>query len=151
MRDIYVKILESFEMNRFSVLVTIIGQSGSSPRGIGTKLLVLEDGSFVGSIGGGILEMVVLERAKKVFAYGLPICFSYSLHGTDIANTDMLCGGEVELFMEPVSPHNVNHLHIFKEIIDIIRRDFSSFHPAFAGIPQRIISFVSSSYIPYGT
>jgi hypothetical protein len=37
------------------------------------------------------------------------------------------------------------------KIIDIIRRDFSSFHPASAGIPQRIISFVSSSYIPYGT
>lgn len=37
------------------------------------------------------------------------------------------------------------------KIIDIIRRDFSSFHPASAGIPQRIISFVSSSYIPYGS
>lgn len=37
------------------------------------------------------------------------------------------------------------------KIIDMIRRDFSSFHPASAGIPQRIISFVSSSYIPYGS
>jgi len=122
MRDIYVKILESFEMNRFSVLVTLIGQSGSAPRSVGTKLLVLEDGSFVGTIGGGLLEMAVLERSKKVFAYGLPLRFNYSLHGTDIADTDMLCGGEVELFLEPVSPDNVNYLHIFKDIIDIIRR-----------------------------
>ncbi|MBN2444723.1 MAG: DUF4912 domain-containing protein [Spirochaetales bacterium] len=37
------------------------------------------------------------------------------------------------------------------KIIDIIRKDFSNFHPASAGIPQRIISFVSSSYIPYGS
>ncbi|MBN1698371.1 MAG: DUF4912 domain-containing protein [Spirochaetales bacterium] len=36
------------------------------------------------------------------------------------------------------------------KIIDLIRKDFASFHPASAGIPQRIISFVSSSYIPYG-
>ena len=37
------------------------------------------------------------------------------------------------------------------KIIDIIRKDFMNFHPASAGIPQRIISFVSSSYIPYGS
>ncbi|MBN2533902.1 MAG: DUF4912 domain-containing protein [Spirochaetales bacterium] len=37
------------------------------------------------------------------------------------------------------------------KIIDMIRKDFSSFHPASAGIPQRIISFISSSYIPYGS
>jgi hypothetical protein len=37
------------------------------------------------------------------------------------------------------------------KITDIIRKDFSNFHPASAGIPQRIISFVSSSYIPYGS
>jgi hypothetical protein len=36
------------------------------------------------------------------------------------------------------------------KIIELIRKDFASFHPASAGIPQRIISFVSSSYIPYG-
>jgi uncharacterized protein len=45
---------------------------------------------------------------------------------------------------EWASPHS-------DKIIDIIRRDFSSFHSASAGIPQRIISFVSSSYIPYGS
>ncbi|MFC1820893.1 XdhC family protein, partial [Thermodesulfobacteriota bacterium] len=46
-------------MNRFSVLATLISRSGSAPRSAGTKFLVLEDGSSVGTIGGGVLEMSV--------------------------------------------------------------------------------------------
>jgi xanthine dehydrogenase accessory factor len=122
MKEIYPKIIELFEMNRFSVLATIISRSGSAPRDVGTKFLILEDGSFVGTIGGGILENAVLEESKKVFASRLPECFSYSLEGTDISGPEMLCGSDMELFLEPLSPDNLNHLHIFKEIMDIIRR-----------------------------
>jgi xanthine dehydrogenase accessory factor len=122
MKEIYPKIVELFEMNRFSVLATIISLSGSAPRGVGTKFLILEDGSFVGTIGGGLLENAVIEESKKVFASRLPEFFSYSLKGTDISDSEMLCGSDMELFLEPVSPDNLNHLHIFKEITDIIRR-----------------------------
>ena len=68
MKDIYSKIVELFKRDDFSVLATIIKQSGSTPRGIGTKFLVMEDGSFVGTIGGGLLEHQVLEEAKNVLA-----------------------------------------------------------------------------------
>jgi len=122
MKDIYPKIVEMFEANRFSVLATIISQSGSAPRGIGTRLLILEDGSSVGTIGGGLLEKTVLEESKKVFASRLPMRFSYFSEETDESDPDMRCGSDMELFLEPVSPENLNHLYIFKEIIDIIRR-----------------------------
>ena len=122
MEEIYPKIVESFEMNRFSVLATLINHSESSPRAIGTKFLILEDGSSVGSIGGGLLEKLVREEADKVFASRLPIRFSHALKETDVTDGDMLCGGDVEIFLEPVSPDNLNHLHIFKNIIDVIRR-----------------------------
>lgn len=122
MKDIYPKVVELFEKNRFSVLVTVIGQSGTTPRGVGSKLLVPEEGSCVGSIGGGLLEKSVLEEAEKVFASRLPVCFSYRSEEDDVGEPDMQCGGNVDLFLEPVSPDNLNHLYIFKEIIDIIRR-----------------------------
>jgi xanthine dehydrogenase accessory factor len=122
MRDIYTKIVEMFEANSFSVLVTIIGKSGSTPRGVGTRFLILENGSFVGSIGGGLLEKSILEESEKVFASRLPRRFSYLSEEEDTSDPDMQCGTDTELFLEPVSPDNLNHLYIFKEIMDIIRR-----------------------------
>jgi xanthine dehydrogenase accessory factor len=122
MREIYHKVVEQFEKNRFSVLVTIIGQSGSTPRSAGSKLLIPDDGPCVGTIGGGILEKSVLEEADKVFASRMPSHFIYRSEDNDTSEVDMQCGGEVELFLEPVSPDNLNHLYIFKEIMDIQRR-----------------------------
>ena len=122
MKEIFRKIVELFETNRFSVIATIIGRSGSSPRGVGTKILILEDGSFVGTIGGGLLENAVLEEAKKVFTFGLARRFSYLLEERDTSDPEMVCGSDMELFLEPVSPDNLNNLNIFKEIIDIIRK-----------------------------
>ncbi|MDB9822666.1 XdhC family protein [Deltaproteobacteria bacterium] len=122
MRDIYPKIVEMFEANRFSVLATIINRSGSAPRNIGTRFLILEDGSSVGTIGGGLLEKSTLEEAEKVFAARLPRRFSYLSGEVDTSDPDMQCGTDTELFLEPVSPANLNHLYIFKEIMDIIRR-----------------------------
>ena len=122
MKEIFRKIVELFETNRFSVLATIINRSGSSPRGVGTKILILEDGSFVGTIGGGLLENAVLEEAKKVFTFGLARRFSYLLEERDTSDPEMVCGSDMELFLEPVSPDNLNNLNIFKEIIDIIRK-----------------------------
>jgi xanthine dehydrogenase accessory factor len=122
MKEIFNKIVELFETNRFSVLATIISRSGSSPRGVGTKILILEDGSFVGTIGGGLLENTVLEEARKVFTFGLPRRFSYFLEERDTSDPEMICGSDMELFLEPISPEKLNHLHIFKEITDIIRR-----------------------------
>ena len=122
MREIYPKIVELFEKNHFSVLATIIKQTGSSPRGVGTKFLILEDGSYVGTIGGGLLEAQVLEKAKEVFMTHSPIRLSIFLKGTDVAETDMICGGDVEVFLEPISPDNISHLYIFKRAVEISRR-----------------------------
>ncbi len=65
MKDVYGKAAELLSKNEFSVLATIIRLTGSGPRGAGTKFLILEDGSYVGTIGGGLLEARVLAAAKK--------------------------------------------------------------------------------------
>ena len=118
MKDIYPKVVESFEKNCFSVLATIVKQTGSAPREIGTKFLIMEDGTAVGTIGGGLLEAKVLDEAQKVFAHYSPRLISLSLTGKEAADTYMLCGGDVDVFLEPVSPNNLNHLHLFKKVME---------------------------------
>ncbi|GAH27008.1 unnamed protein product, partial [marine sediment metagenome] len=60
-----------YKNGRLAVLATIIKQAGPTPRGIGTKFLILDDGSFTGTIGGGVLEAQTIQEARKVFETGL--------------------------------------------------------------------------------
>jgi xanthine dehydrogenase accessory factor len=122
MEDIYAKIVELLKKNRFSVLATMIRQTGAAPRHAGTKFLIMEDGSFLGTIGGGLLEAQVLEGAKKVLETHSPLRLNFILKGKDVEKTDMICGGDAEVFLEPVSHENLNQLDIFKKAMDVNRR-----------------------------
>jgi xanthine dehydrogenase accessory factor len=119
MKDIHNELKEMFNQGRFTVLATIIRQGGPTPRGTGTKCLILDDGSLVGTIGGGLLEAQVLEEAAVVFETGLPVRLYYSLKGKDVAETDMLCGGDVEVFLEPVPPESLSHLTVLQEVVRV--------------------------------
>jgi len=102
------------------VLASIIRQVGSSPRTIGTKCIVLEDGSIKGTIGGGLLEHQVIERAKESLKEGKSAIMHFQLTGDEVAKTDMLCGGVVDVYLEPVFPKNTVAGKIFKRISGFI-------------------------------
>ncbi len=122
MKDVYEKAVELMGKSEFSVLATIIRLTGSGPRGAGTKFLILENGSYVGTIGGGLLEARVLAAAKKVFATHAPIRLSLNLMGKDVAETDMICGGDVEIFLEPLSAEDQGQIQGFRKLLDIQKR-----------------------------
>ncbi|MGK5088211.1 xanthine dehydrogenase accessory protein XdhC [Bdellovibrionota bacterium FG-2] len=79
-----------------AVLVTVSQVSGSAPREIGAKMIVLESGKFFGTIGGGRLEELALQDAQKTFQAGKAQSIRYPLG----AKTGQCCGGVVELLME---------------------------------------------------
>lgn len=122
MESIYRDIAENLQKGEFLVLATIIKLTGSGPRGVGTKCLVKVDGSFLGTIGGGVLEATVLKKAENIFKMRLPDRLSFSLKGTDVANTDMLCGGDTEIFLEPLAPEDSGAVAVFKNVSDIQKR-----------------------------
>jgi xanthine dehydrogenase accessory factor len=123
MEDIYPKAVEALEAGRLSVLATIIRLSGSGPRGVGTKFLILEDGSQVGTIGGGLLEAQVIDGSKKVFATRKPSRLGFNLQGIDVAKSDMMiCGGQVEVFLEPLIPAKIDQARLFKRALDVQKR-----------------------------
>ncbi|MBP1739329.1 MAG: xanthine and dehydrogenase maturation factor [Deltaproteobacteria bacterium] len=122
MKDVYTKALELLGKNEFCVLATIIRLTGSGPRGAGTKFLILEDGTYVGTIGGGLLEARVLEAAKKVFTTRSPMSLSLNLMGKDVAETDMICGGDVDIFLEPLHTGAEDQIQAFRKILDIHKR-----------------------------
>jgi xanthine dehydrogenase accessory factor len=85
-----------------SVLVRIIRKLGSAPRAAGSSLLLKADGGFVGSVGGGRLEHDVLRKAREVLESGRPATLHFRLSGQEVAASEMLCGGDVDVLLEPV-------------------------------------------------
>lgn len=100
------QIHELLQKGKKVVLARIIRQQGSTPRDVGTRCLILEDGSLMGTIGGGLLEHQVLERAKALFQTGDSAIVRFDLAGDDAAGTEMLCGGAVDVYLEPLFPEN---------------------------------------------
>jgi xanthine dehydrogenase accessory factor len=119
MEDIYPKALEVLEKGRPSVLATIIRLSGSGPRGVGTKFLIMEDGSYVGTIGGGLLEARVIDGSKEVFATRKPSRLSFNLRGIEVAKSEMICGGQVEVFLEPLVPQEIDQTRMLRKALDV--------------------------------
>ena len=106
--DIYAEIVRLKQKRIPAVVVTIVEAKGSVPRHAGSKMIVLGDGSIIGTIGGAILEKQAIDIALQVLKHGTPQKFRFQLHehetaGPDGIATGMLCGGEVEIFLEPVS------------------------------------------------
>lgn len=115
MKEIFERLDQVFEKGQSAVLATIIRQAGPSPRGTGAKCLIVDDGSFIGTVGGGSLEARTLEKAGEIFDEGLPARLYFSLKGPDVAETEMLCGGQVEVFLEPISALNPVNVAVFRE------------------------------------
>ena len=85
------------------VMATIIKRKGSAPRDVGTKMLILEDGTCVGTIGGGYAEAVIAEEGRKMFREEpQPKVLEVSLHADLAEEEGMICGGELEVFMDPL-------------------------------------------------
>ncbi|MFZ5910979.1 MAG: XdhC family protein [Chloroflexota bacterium] len=103
MKSIYQALAELESNNGSAALCTVVRASGSTPRHSASKMLVYEDGSFIGTVGGGELENRVYAKAMEAMIDGKPRLLEYNM--TDPARGDVgMCGGTVEVFVEPILP-----------------------------------------------
>jgi xanthine dehydrogenase accessory factor len=96
--EIYQAILDVLDASESAAVCTVIHSAGSSPQKMGSKMLVRQDGTIVGTIGGGTIEHAVIAEAAGVRASGRSKLFKAHL-SRDLA---MCCGGRMEIFIEPV-------------------------------------------------
>jgi xanthine dehydrogenase accessory factor len=87
-----------------AVLATVVDVQGASPAKVGAQLVLRSDGVRVGTVGGGNLEAAILADAGVTLRSGLPRLATYSLttEGPDAVNA--LCGGEIQVYMQPYFP-----------------------------------------------
>jgi xanthine dehydrogenase accessory factor len=118
--DIFEEIVRLGRLGQKCALATIVQVRGSIPSFESAKLLVREDGSMVGTIGGGCVEAEVWNAAREVIATEKPKHMHFSL-GQDAAyDNGLICGGQLDVFVEPVVPQPAAYIfgagHISKSL-----------------------------------
>jgi xanthine dehydrogenase accessory factor len=102
--DIYDEVVRLRRLGQKCALATIVQVNGSIPSYESAKLLVREDGSMIGTIGGGCVEAEVWNAAREVMQEERPRQMNFSL-GQDAAyDNGLICGGQLSVFVEPVIP-----------------------------------------------
>jgi xanthine dehydrogenase accessory factor len=104
--QIYEEVLRLKRQGRTSAIATIVECRGSSPQKQGAKMLVRDDGSIMGTLGGGCLEAEVVQASLMAMKDGQPATLPFALTERD---GGLVCGGNVLVYIEPVTlePHLV--------------------------------------------
>ncbi len=107
MLSFYKQIHETEKSEDKAALCIITQTKGSTPRKIGTKMIVFENMKIIGTIGGGVLEVSVIKNAIEVLKTNKAKLYKHELH----KHHKMECGGYVEIYIEPIVKKN--KLYIF--------------------------------------
>jgi xanthine dehydrogenase accessory factor len=102
--DIYEQIVELRRQGRRGAVATIVNVRGSIPSFKTAKMLVRDDGSIVGTIGGGCVEADVWQAAREVMESEKPRTLKFDLNQDPNYDTGLVCGGTLEIFVEPILP-----------------------------------------------
>ena len=98
--DTYNELKEAYNSGKSFVLCTVIDVKGSSPAKTGQKMIVFRDGSFKGTIGGGINEARTISKCMDMFAMGGSMVIDYDLSSSNAEDKEPVCGGEFKVLLE---------------------------------------------------
>lgn len=107
----------TMEQHRDFVFVTIIASSGSSPRGAGSRMLVMDDGTSYGTIGGGNVEYRAIQQAQEVLSQKCSFSKGYKLRKDQVAGLGMICGGDVIIYFQYISYQNQNFYQLCSQLL----------------------------------
>lgn len=113
MGELFQEIYQALLDGQALVVVTIISDSGSTPRTAGSRMVVYADGRISGTIGGGAVEADAIEAARRLFETRGAVMASYDLSLDGHADTmDLVCGGRIRVLIEHV-PVNDDNIEIY--------------------------------------
>src|SRR5579863_5939775 len=100
--DIYEEIARLRKAGRKAALATIVDVQGSIPSYESSKILIRDDGSIVGTVGGGCVEAEVWAVAQDVMREEKPRRLHFNLNSNPEYDNGLICGGSLDIFVEPI-------------------------------------------------
>jgi xanthine dehydrogenase accessory factor len=103
-QEVFAALNDALQRGEEVALVTIVSSTGSTPQRVGAKMLVYADGRTVGTIGGGCYENESFWKAREAIKNRKPVTMKFDLNDDFAQETGLVCGGQMEVFIEPVEP-----------------------------------------------
>ena len=100
--EVFAALGEALSRGEEAALVTIVSSNGSTPQRVGAKMLVFGDGRIVGTVGGGCYEHDAIGKARQVLKTRKATTVKYDLNDDFAEETGLVCGGQMEVFIEPI-------------------------------------------------
>jgi xanthine dehydrogenase accessory factor len=108
--DLFEEIVRMRRAGRRGALATIVHTNGSIPSYESSRMLVRDDGTIAGTVGGGCVEAEVWAAAKEVIRNEQPRKMTFNLNNEATYDAGLICGGTLEIFVEPILPQPMLYL-----------------------------------------
>jgi len=126
MKKLFSDIYEAVKIGEDIALVSVIADSGSTPRGAGAKMVVHKDGASLGTIGGGAVEHKSSQLAVEAIKQKKSFIQGFKLAQNDVADLGMICGGNVEVYFQYIEGGNDNNIALLESILTAFDTDKNS-------------------------
>ena len=113
---VFKSIVELLKAKESFVLATILSRCGSTPRDVGSRMIIRADGTIIGTIGGGILEATVQKLAKELLGSRQTLVRKFTLNREGPAPIGMICGGDVDFLLHCEDPSQPDRLALYEEL-----------------------------------
>ncbi len=120
MKTVVSEVIAALKENKPVMLTSVLANAGSSPRGAGARMAVFADGSFSGTIGGGAVEHIAIQKAVRDLENNRFSVVTYSMEGNAHNDTNMICGGTVTVCFLPVA---AKYLPVFEKLLAVLDKD----------------------------
>ena len=118
--NIYEEGVRLLEKKQSFVIASIISSTGSTPRSKGTQMIIREDGSIFGTVGGGKMEASCIEKSLEAIKNKKSFAYYFDLSNKDAYKSAMVCGGSGELLINYISFEDENNLNILRKAAEVI-------------------------------
>ena len=104
MREVIAELNQWTRAGEVVALATVVETWGSSPRPLGSKMVVTRSGKMAGSVSNGCIEGAVFEEGQKVLKSGEPKVAAFGVADDVAFEVGLACGGHIEVFVQPLAP-----------------------------------------------
>ncbi len=123
MKKMFSLIQEAIERGEDTVLASIVGDSGSAPRGPGAHMLVGKEGRRYGTVGGGAVEYQSILTAQEALKAGRSLTHAFRLNTNDVEDIGMICGGNVIIYFHYISAEDQAMHRLCATALQLMQKD----------------------------
>jgi xanthine dehydrogenase accessory factor len=100
-REIFLEMKRRLEQGGRAAMATVVNTKGSTPQQVGARMVIFNDGTFIGTVGGGCIEADIWAQAREVLETNRTGLFHFNLNDDYEDSEGMVCGGQMDVLIEP--------------------------------------------------